>query len=183
MLYMNIVPKRLPNLYYIAEADNDKEYICDLKQNRLGKYDYDDIGNYYLITEKEAKLFKKELGKKATYHWDSFEPLKNKKYNIIPLDNSLFDEYINEYSWNDEYEMYMPIAPEFQEAVSEQFDYYNCYYEDVKYRCFQETRIVKELADSVESTIYKDEGAWFERKEELEKMLNSDDTDNSNEES
>ena len=168
MLYTVYKPKRQPNLYYIIKESKDESHICDNQLNILSKYNPSDIAEYYLITEKESKAIKKELfGRKAVYRYDD-EDLMKGKYNIIPMDECILDDYLRESTWNDEYELYLPINPEFQQEMSLMFDMWDLYYEDVVYRCLQKTRIVKDLADEIESTIYHDEGMWGEIKNGFE---------------
>lgn len=169
ILYSVYKPKRQPSLYYIVKESKDESLVCDNQLNILSKYNRSDIADYYLITEKESKAIKKELGRKAVYRYDD-EDLVKGKYNIIPMDECILNDYLRESTWNDEYELYLPINPEFKQEMSLMFDMWDLYYEDVVCRCLQKTRIVKDLAHDIESTIYHDEGMWNEFKDRIDKI-------------
>ena len=158
MLNSDYIPKKQPSLYYIVKESKGEAFVCDNQLKCLTKYDIYDIADYFLITEKESKTIKKELGRKAVYGYD--EDLVKGKYNIFPIDIDVLHEYLNECTWNDDYQMYLPINPDFQQEMEERFDTWDLYYEDVVCRCLQKTRIAKALAAEIESTIKHDESMW-----------------------
>ena len=154
----------LQNLYFIVEVDEEYySFICDMNLKRQGEFNGDDYSNCYLFTSDEIETIKDNLGDKAVLLKDEMDEYVGGKYNIIPFPMYFIDDDLQESAFDEENEMYKPYSEDFIEAVSKEYGSQERYWDDVKYRCLQKTRIYKDFLESIDETFEKEQNEWLEK--------------------
>ena len=150
---------KLPKLYYIIECcPTGERFACDNKFNRIYELDgRDSIDDFYIFIDSEIEKIIKKMCDKVVLLEDDMSDYQIDKYNIIPLEWYFIDDYFEEMNFDEEYEQYRPYNEDFQEAMEKKYGSIENYWNDIKYRCLQEKRIVYDYVSLAMSTYEKEE--------------------------
>lgn len=153
-------------LFIILELTKDEEvFNCDKELNRICGYD-ESWGSYYLLTADDVESIKYRLGDrvitlKDEYEYEElYEELKKGKYHILSADEAI-GHYEESNAWDDELERWNDCYGngEFLKAMDEKYD--GGYYEDVRRRAFEKSRILEGFTNAINEIWEDDYDEWW----------------------